>query len=119
MALAALTPYAQLQTTLVRKQSSLLFFCPTFFCRKIRPAEKCRTEKCQIILFTDYFKMIVKRRRYFFGPTANRFCADRTYITPSDKAGVAINNSPIELVAMCAYFRPALMTRISPSSFER
>ena len=54
-----------------------------------------------------------------FGPTANRLCADRTYITPSDKAGVAINNSPIELVAMCAYFRPAVMTRISPSSFER
>ena len=34
-----------------------------------------------------------------FGPTANKLCADRTYITPSDKAGVAINNSPIELVA--------------------
>ena len=62
---------------------------------------------------------IVKQRRYFFGPTANRLCADRTYITPSDKAGVAINNSPIELVAMCAYFRPAVMTSISPSSFER
>ena len=62
---------------------------------------------------------IVKQRRYFFGPTANRLCADRTYIAPSDKAGVAINNSPIELVAMCAYFRPAVMTSISPSSFER
>src|SRR5688572_21452077 len=63
--------------------------------------------------------LIVKQRRYFFGPTANRLCADRTYITPSDKAGVAINNSPIELVAMWAYFRPAVMTSISPSSFER
>ena len=36
---------------------------------------------------------------HFFRPTANRLCDERTYITPSDKAGVAISNSPIELVA--------------------
>ena len=33
-------------------------------------------------------------------PTANRLADERTYITPSDKAGVAISISPIELVAM-------------------
>ena len=33
-----------------------------------------------------------------FRPIANRLVAPRTYITPSDNAGVAINNSPIELV---------------------
>ena|SRR6185295_735424 len=33
-------------------------------------------------------------------PTANRLADERTYITPSDKAGVAINISPIEFVAM-------------------
>ena len=37
---------------------------------------------------------------YFLRPIAKRLAADRTYITPSDKAGVAINNSPIEFVAM-------------------
>ena len=37
---------------------------------------------------------------YFLCPIAKRLAADRTYITPSDKAGVAINNSPIEFVAM-------------------
>jgi hypothetical protein len=33
-------------------------------------------------------------------PTANRLADERTYITPSDKAGVAISISPIEFVAM-------------------
>src|SRR5262245_3909238 len=52
-------------------------------------------------------------------PTANRLCEERTYITPSDKAGVAISNSPIELAPRYSNFRPAAMTSISPSSFER
>jgi hypothetical protein len=34
-----------------------------------------------------------------FRPIANRLDDERTYITPSDKAGVAINSSPIEFVA--------------------
>ena len=50
---------------------------------------------------------------------ANTLADDRTYITPSDSAGVAINSSPIEFVAMCANLGPAAMTSISPSSFER
>lgn len=33
-------------------------------------------------------------------PTANRLADERTYITPSDNAGVAISISPIEFVAM-------------------
>lgn len=49
---------------------------------------------------------------------AKRLAADRTYITPSDKAGVAIKSSPIELVAMCSNSRPAATTIISPSSLE-
>ena len=32
-------------------------------------------------------------------PIANRLAAERTKSTPSDNAGVAISNSPIELVA--------------------
>ena len=35
---------------------------------------------------------------YLFLPIANKLADDRTYITPSDNAGVAINNSPIEFV---------------------
>lgn len=45
------------------------------------------------------------RRRviiYFhcFRPIANKLFDERTYITPSDRAGVAISISPIEFVAM-------------------
>jgi len=54
-----------------------------------------------------------------FFPIANTLAAVRTYMTPPDKAGVAISSSPIELVATCANFCPAAMTSISPSSFER
>lgn len=58
---------------------------------------------------------------YFAGAalTANRLVADRTNITPFDSAGVAISGSPIELVATCLNVRPASMTSISPSSFDR
>ena len=35
-------------------------------------------------------------------PIANRLAAPRTYMTPSESAGVAISSSPIELVAMCS-----------------
>jgi hypothetical protein len=36
---------------------------------------------------------------HYFRPIANRLADERTYITPSDKAGVAISSSPIEFVA--------------------
>src|SRR5262245_9218419 len=62
---------------------------------------------------------IVVLTRSHFRPTANKLDAERTYITPSDSAGVAISNSPIELVAMWLNFSPAEITSISPSSFER
>ncbi len=39
-------------------------------------------------------------------------------MTPVDSAGVAINVSPIELVAMVWNVRPAPTTMISPSSLE-
>ena len=52
-------------------------------------------------------------------PTANRPPEDRTYITPSDSAGVAISSSPIEFVAMWRNSGPAATTMISPSSPER
>jgi len=41
-----------------------------------------------------------KPGNYFLRPIAKRLSAERTYITPSDNAGVAISNSPIEFVAM-------------------
>jgi hypothetical protein len=52
-------------------------------------------------------------------PIANRLPAPRTYMTPSERAGVAINNSPIELVARCSKVGPARTTSMSPSSFDR
>src|SRR5678815_6184212 len=54
---------------------------------------------------------------YFLRPMANRLWDERTYITPSDSAGVAISNSPIEFVAMWLNFSPAEMTSISPVSY--
>jgi hypothetical protein len=57
--------------------------------------------------------------RYLFRPTANTLCADRTYITLSESAGVAINNSPIEFVPRFSNFRPAAITSMSPSSFDK
>lgn len=36
---------------------------------------------------------------HWLRPTANRLFDERTYITPSDSAGVAISNSPIKFVA--------------------
>src|SRR6185295_123511 len=56
---------------------------------------------------------------YRFRPIANKLADERTYNTPSDSAGVAINNSPIEFVARWLNFSPAAMINISPSSFER
>ena len=44
--------------------------------------------------------------------------AERTYILPSDSAGVAISSSPMELVARCRNSRPAAITSISPSSLD-
>lgn len=55
----------------------------------------------------------------YLRPIATRLDTDRTYITPSDSAGVAISSSPIELVAMCENVSPAPITSISPSSFDR
>jgi hypothetical protein len=54
---------------------------------------------------------------YRVAPIANRVCKPRTYITPRDRAGVAISSSPIALVAMWRNSRPAETTSISPSSF--
>jgi hypothetical protein len=50
---------------------------------------------------------------------ADRLAAVRTYITPSESAGVAISSSPIEFVAICLNGDPAATTNISPSSLER
>jgi hypothetical protein len=52
-------------------------------------------------------------------PIANRLLDDRTYMAPSDSAGVAIRSSPMAFVATCRNSRPAAITRISPSSFDR
>ncbi len=43
-------------------------------------------------------------RNHFFLPTANTLSAERTYITPSDSAGVAIKSSPIVFVAIWENF---------------
>jgi hypothetical protein len=55
----------------------------------------------------------------FFRPIANRLAADRTYITPSESAGVAMRSSPIEFAPRCLNTGPAATTIISPSSLER
>jgi hypothetical protein len=52
-------------------------------------------------------------------PMANTADADRTYMTPSESAGVAMRSSPIRFVAISRNSRPAATTSISPSSFER
>ena len=75
-------------------------------------------------IYTDFNTRIsriksVKSVFYFFLPIAKRLAFERTYITPSDKAGVAISSSPIELVAMWLNFSPAETTSISPSSFDK
>ena len=44
------------------------------------------------------------RNSYFFLPTAKTLSAERTYITPFDNAGVAINSSPIVFVAIWENF---------------
>ena len=56
---------------------------------------------------------------YFRAEIAVTLCDERTNIVPFDSAGVAISSSPIEFVARCVNVRPAAMTRISPSSFDR
>jgi hypothetical protein len=55
----------------------------------------------------------------YLRPIAKRLRAVRTYITPSDSAGVAISSSPIAFVAISLNPGPAVTTRMSPSSFER
>src|SRR6185295_17724829 len=67
----------------------------------------------------SHFMHMLGFSHYRFRPIANKLADERTYITPSDNAGVAINNSPIEFVARCLNFSPAPMINISPSSFER
>ena len=52
-------------------------------------------------------------------PIAKSVETPRTYMTPSESAGVAISISPIEFVAMCLNEAPASTTSISPSSFDR
>jgi hypothetical protein len=59
------------------------------------------------------------RADYFFALIAETLVDERTNIVPFDRAGVAISSSPIELVARCLKVRPAWITRISPSSFDR
>src|SRR3569832_2069349 len=60
-----------------------------------------------------------RRHVYLLRPMAKRLWEERTYITPSERAGVAMSNSPIEFVAMWLNFSPADTTRISPSSIDR
>ena len=48
----------------------------------------------------------VDHGRYGLRPIANRLSDERTYITPSDNAGVAISISPIEFVADGVNFPP-------------
>ena len=62
---------------------------------------------------------IDRARGYVLRPIANRLCTERTYMTPCDSAGVAINNSPMEFVAICLKVGPAWTTEISPSSLDR
>src|SRR3954465_8006113 len=52
-------------------------------------------------------------------PTANSPRAVRTYIMPSDNAGVAISKSAIGFTASCLNSRPAATTIMSPSSLPR
>jgi hypothetical protein len=52
-------------------------------------------------------------------PMANSVDVARTYMTPSDSAGVAISISPIALVATSLKTGPASTTSMSPSSFDR
>src|SRR3954463_7597966 len=52
-------------------------------------------------------------------PTANSPRAVRTYIMPSDNAGVAISKSAIGFTASSLNSRPAAMTIMSPSSLPR
>src|SRR5262245_46103539 len=56
------------------------------------------------------------RTQPYFAPMANSVLAPRTYITPSDSAGVAINVSPIAFVARSLKVVPASTTSMSPSS---
>lgn len=58
-------------------------------------------------------------KRFYRLPMANRLEDPRTYITPSERAGVAITVSPTELVDKCTNVGPAWTTSISPSSFDR
>lgn len=51
-----------------------------------------------------------------FLPIANKCCAPRTYMTPSESAGVAISDSPIAFVASALNSGPAARTMMSPSS---
>jgi len=62
---------------------------------------------------------IDRARGYVLRPIAKRLCTERTYMTPCDSAGVAINNSPMEFVAICLKVGPAWTTEISPSSLDR
>lgn len=50
---------------------------------------------------------------------ANRWYWPRTYIVPSDSAGVAITTSAMSLVASASYLGPARMTKMSPSSLGK
>ena len=42
-----------------------------------------------------------ERHGYYLRRIANKLADERTYMTPSDNAGVAISNSPMEFVARC------------------
>ncbi len=77
-------------------------------------------------LLTDGTALRLTARRHarrcpdvYLRPIANKLVDERTYITPSDNACVAISSSPIEFVPKCVNLSPAAITYISPSSFER
>ena len=61
-----------------------------------------RISNCEFEIRNPHFE--IRNSFDFFLPTANKLSAERTYITPSDNAGVAINSSPIVFVAMWENF---------------
>jgi len=58
-----------------------------------------RSGDCLAKLWNTFNRVSVHLFTHCFRPIANRLAEVRTYITPSDKAGVAISSSPIEFVA--------------------
>jgi len=72
-----------------------------------RRIANCGIADCEILGTRERAKFrisAIRNLHFFLLPTANRLSAERTYITPSDNAGVAIKSSPIVFVAMWENF---------------